>query len=479
MLDLVNNDSFTPKVGDICRSSGQSLGVVLANAGTDSPNQVPIGVWAQIASPGYVGKVATDKDGLLEVNCLEEPDIGSPIYLSATSGKGTKVYFTNGKFIGNALAKRYDGNWKATLEFKPEFVSGTLTPGQVELLGSGSKAAIAFKSKTYDNLADSQSLVVVENVGGTPTLVTFVLKKTTSSTGGVEIDVTGQSTLVGVLGVERDALNARPNAAYVWAINSTNDGLTGTAKLAGDVWNVAPQGTTLISGSVSTFGGDPIASGIMIDGPSAREYWAGMASKLSGIHPRRMYFSYCEFESDLPPANYTATNLVYDARGGVLNGTNSLVYSRNYTNFSGSDFGDVKWAIGFSGKLGTANTEASIYLNASAQDYIGVMMSRTYGVCLAYGTGYNPQGAWGPGLTQVVPASDLTGAGYHNLSLYSRGDRTYYVVFDDIIYGTFSVTQSAAWNLYGDLIALVKDPAGAGSHIWDSVWIAGDFRGRR
>lgn len=139
------------------------------------------------------------------------------------------------------------------------------TPTQQQILFQGQRAAVTIAIKTYANLANNQTLTLLENVAGVPTLVTFEVQKDGSftPTGGavVPIDLTGATDSATAWAAIVAFLNARPNAAYVWAINGTSDGLVGTAKSPGEDFNIPPTGTCLSgNGSVTTNGTESIVS---------------------------------------------------------------------------------------------------------------------------------------------------------------------------------------------------------------------------
>jgi hypothetical protein len=102
---FVNNDSVTPVLGDIIRSSGQNYGAVLAQADSAANSAGLIGVWDSAPGPGRTG--AIKNNDTVEVNCTESVTPGDALYLSAaTAGKATKTAPEYPVFIGNVIAVR-------------------------------------------------------------------------------------------------------------------------------------------------------------------------------------------------------------------------------------------------------------------------------------------------------------------------------------------------------------------------------------
>lgn len=124
---------------------------------------------------------------------------------------------------------------------------GLISTAQEELLGQGQRAAGSTAVKTYASLANNQTLALLENVAGAPTLVTFEMQMDGSftPTGGsvVPLDLTDATDDATAWAKLCTLLNARPNAAYVFSPSAS--GFTFVAKLPGSPYNVLPTGTVI------------------------------------------------------------------------------------------------------------------------------------------------------------------------------------------------------------------------------------------
>lgn len=122
------------------------------------------------------------------------------------------------------------------------------SPSQKMALFRGKRAAGTTAIKTYASLANNQTLTLLENVAGVPTLVTFEVEKVASGwtpTGGavVVIDITAATDSATAWAAIVAFLNARPNAAYVFTASAS--GYTFVAKQAGSQWNGLATGTAV------------------------------------------------------------------------------------------------------------------------------------------------------------------------------------------------------------------------------------------
>jgi hypothetical protein len=113
-IEFTNNYSERVAVGDIARTSGENFGATLARA--DVPDNKIIGVWTTPTFPGYAGSI---DDGVVEVNCVEKPVAGQPLYLSPTvAGKATHTKPPFPYFIGICLSDKSTSiGFKAFIQF--------------------------------------------------------------------------------------------------------------------------------------------------------------------------------------------------------------------------------------------------------------------------------------------------------------------------------------------------------------------------
>jgi len=343
-----------------------------------------------------------------------------------------------------------------------------LSASNVAAVQYGTRAQVSATLLAFASLANGQTFVTVTTLGA-PLSYT------------IDAALSGKSTLAEVTAAQAVIMNADSTNAYTWTATAT--GLTAVAKSPGTLFNVAPSGSCLSGrvGTVTVFGGDALTSGSLVAGGTDEQYQAGRVSTVCGIHPRKMIGWYTPLTFLTLPTGMTAQNPTYSINGVAVTVSTSVIgwASNALRYFPGANFGDVKWAIGCKVSLVNDTTEAAVYLHASAQDYMGVMVSRTAGVRIVYGTGYNPAVAWGPSYTQVVAASPSTGTGIHSLVIYSRGDGTFYVEFDDVVYGSFAITQVSTWNSSGSALGMVRDSGGACSIVWNALWFMGDYRSWR
>jgi hypothetical protein len=292
-IPFVNNDTTTPVVGDIVRSSGQNFGAVLALADTTAHAEGLIGVWATTPGPGYSGDVCTDS--IVEVNCTETVLPGDRLYISATTaGKATKVAPAIPVAIGTVVATRtVNGVCLATLP-----IGSGSSESSTSVAATGSLTTIAVASYTdgdYFTLGDGTHAVVkIEPRAKALGSITFLDKVSISDNETLVIDdgthtitfeaqvtedfeTVGSTTVVDLTG----ATDAQSVAVlYRAAINGIVAGLTVTAALpvagvmpltndaTGSIGNVTITGTAGFTktGMSRGLGGDtPVVGGTVVD----------------------------------------------------------------------------------------------------------------------------------------------------------------------------------------------------------------------
>lgn len=257
-MNFVNNDTSTPVIGDIVRSSGQNFGAVLAQADSAAHSKGLLGVWD--STPGQGASGAIKSSDIVEVNCTESVVPGDTLYLSAaTAGKATKTSPEIQIVIGNVIAVRLlDSVYKATVYW--EGVKSELTGTQTSIVDS-----IAELDPDEVPALDSDGTVYAANLDNIPDSTAGAGRKAVTST---------EKAAVAALAPKKDQLVAVANSWQSQIELMASLYAVGTSEVITFRTGIFPTGQNVL--------GAGVVESAQLGGPLVSQpgYWAKWTSKI-------------------------------------------------------------------------------------------------------------------------------------------------------------------------------------------------------